>query len=126
MKSNPERTQIDPNPFLENRIARALDELEPLGFSPIPWKEISIGIAACVAVALVSQFVGNRERFEEPLVVELPVEAEPGAGLVSRQSDWRNPLDQEIENVMEDAKGAIDFLAQNFLPSSVLKGGEQG
>lgn len=32
------------------------------------------------------------------------------------KTSWKNPLDQEIEYVVSDAKGALLFLANNFLP----------
>ena len=36
------------------------------------------------------------------------------------KSGWKNPLDQEIEYVLGDAKGALDFLADSFVPSIFL------
>ena len=35
--------------------------------------------------------------------------------------DWKNPLDQEIEYVISDAKGALNFLTSSFVPSGMLK-----
>lgn len=40
--------------------------------------------------------------------------------LKESRTDWKNPLDQEIEYVVSDARGALDFIASNFLPSSML------
>ncbi|MDQ8200606.1 hypothetical protein QEH56_20740 [Pelagicoccus enzymogenes] len=42
-------------------------------------------------------------------------------GLLEIAEDWKNPLDQEIEYIVSDAKGALGFLANNFVPSSYLK-----
>lgn len=41
--------------------------------------------------------------------------------LLELGAQWKNPLDQEIEYVLSDAKGALDFLATNFVPSGILK-----
>ena len=42
------------------------------------------------------------------------------------KSGWKNPLDQEIEYVLGDAKGALDFLADSFVPSSFLNSEREG
>ncbi|MBC2607450.1 hypothetical protein [Pelagicoccus albus] len=34
--------------------------------------------------------------------------------------DWKNPLDQEVEYIVSDAKNALSFLATTFVPSSYL------
>lgn len=41
-------------------------------------------------------------------------------GLIDIAEDWKNPLDQEIEYIVSDAKGALGFLATTFVPSSYL------
>lgn len=41
-------------------------------------------------------------------------------------TDWKNPLDQEIEHVLSDAKGAVGFLAESFLPSTVFGAEQEG
>lgn len=41
-------------------------------------------------------------------------------GLIDISEDWKNPLDQEIEYIVSDAKGALGFLATTFVPSSYL------
>ena len=46
--------------------------------------------------------------------------------MIANTNDWKNPLDQEIEYVLDDAKGAIGFLAENFLPSNLLKTEQEG
>ena len=42
------------------------------------------------------------------------------------KSGWKNPLDQEIEYVFGYAKGALDFLADSFVPSSLLNSEREG
>ncbi len=132
LKSKPKRESLEPNPDLANRIMRSLDERETPDASPVPWKEISFGIAACVAIALAIQFVNNPSESGETLIVENAPTVESKEVLLSAPeflanvNDWKNPLDQEIEYVMEDAKGALDFLAESFLPSSVLNPEQNG
>lgn len=47
--------------------------------------------------------------------------ADGGLNLQVLEGDWKNPLDQEIEYVISDAKGALDFLTTSFVPSGMLK-----
>ncbi len=42
-------------------------------------------------------------------------------GLLEIAEGWKNPLDQEIEYIVSDAKGALGFLADSFVPSAYLK-----
>lgn len=50
------------------------------------------------------------------------VESSPATDdLIDIPKDWKNPLDQEIEYIVSDAKGALGFLANNFVPSSYLE-----
>lgn len=42
-------------------------------------------------------------------------------GLLDVAADWNNPLDQEIDYIVADAKGALDFLTTTFVPSSFLQ-----
>ncbi|OUW16791.1 MAG: hypothetical protein CBD18_06220 [Opitutales bacterium TMED158] len=44
--------------------------------------------------------------------------------MLANGSDWRNPLDEEMENIVSDAQGALDFLADSFLPSSMTPIGQ--
>ncbi len=123
LSSNPEVERIEPNPYLADRIIRELDEDESTSVLSNSWKEISLGIAACIVVALAVNWAGNRETAESVTIVEHVEESIAlnglASSLVSSQSDWQNPLDEEMDNVMENAMGAIDFLADSFLPSSV-------
>jgi len=41
-------------------------------------------------------------------------------------TDWKNPLDQGIESVLSAAKGAVGFLAESFLPSTMFGTEQEG
>ena len=86
-----------------------------------PWKEIAIGVAACVAIALALQWKGGPFETENgDLVHETSLESRDISQVLSlAEIDWKNPLDEEMENVLADAQGAVDFLTESFLPSSV-------
>lgn len=47
-----------------------------------------------------------------------------GEDLLELGENWKNPLDQEIDYIVSDAKGALGFLATSFVPSSYLKKAE--
>ena len=127
------REYEEPIDELDDRLARAV--FSELGESPKPkpeagpWKEIAIGVAACAAIALALQW--NRASLESEsgdLAQVAEVESKDFSQVLSlAEVDWKNPLDEEMENVLADAQGAVDFLAESFLPSSVIsKNGNQG
>lgn len=107
------------------------------------WRNASLAALACMAVvASVVWF----ERGEEPgpgpapigevvkpriIVVETPLplpELPKVAGLAKLESTLArpNPLDQEIEYMIADAKGALGFLANSFVPSQFLADEAEG
>ncbi len=137
LQRKPDWEPVKPNPFLTERIVACLDDKERPVVSKIAWKEISIGIAACVAIALAYQWVGSQSETGDNFVVdngsvENPLDLETVETLpevvtrVADKSEWKNPLDQEIEYVLGDAKGAIDFLADSFVPKSFLVSEREG
>lgn len=85
--------------------------------------------AACfVAVIAFNVWTGsNSNNFPEVsdmafTAVDGPTDfAEIGTELLSMQ----NPLDQELEYMLSDAKGALDFLTTSFVPSSFIKSEEE-
>ena len=137
LEQKPNWNPVKPNPFLTERIIASLDDSESTVVSKIAWKEISIGIAACVAIALAYQWVGiqsepGNDYIANNDVVESPIDSDTMEVLpevitrLADKSDWKNPLDQEIEYVLGDAKGALDFLADSFVPSSFLNSEHEG
>ncbi len=137
LEQKPDWNPVKPNPFLTERIVACLDDKEPPVTSKMAWKEVSIGIAACVAIALAYQWVGSQSQSGDELVanievVENPLDSDTVEVLpevitrLADNSDWKNPLDQEIEYVLGDAKGAIGFLADSFVPSSFLSSEREG
>ncbi len=87
-----------------------------------------IGYAAAALVALLVLgrfFVGKEESI--PIHEEQPIAvAEPVLDLEVLSTDWKNPLEQEMEYVLSDARGALDFLAENFVPSAYTKTDQLG
>ncbi len=139
LKQKPDWNPVEPNPFQVERIIACLeDEERPVTSRAMPWREVSIGIAACVAIALVYQRSGSEqgpaggelvleENRAEKSSLEREIDVLPSdvIGLADRR-EWKNPLDQEIEYVLGDAKGAIDFLADRFVPSTFRSSEREG
>jgi len=139
LSQKPDWSPVKPNPFQAERIIACLEEEErPVMARTTPWREISIGVAACIAIAIAYQWIGSQPN---PADSEMIVETQPdGDALnaeqsqviianlnrVAKESDWKNPLDQEIEYVLGDAKEAIDFLADSFVPSSFRSSEREG
>ncbi len=137
LECKPDWEPVKPNPFLTERIIACLDDKERPVVSKIAWKEISIGIAACVAIALTYQWVGSQSQSDDAIVADKgssetsldfkTVEILPEiVTQVADKNEWKNPLDQEIEYVLGDAKDAIDFLADSFVPKSFLNPERKG
>ena len=88
-----------------------------------------LAAAACLVAAIAFKFTqsgpGENESLDKGGMVagvdEIPMTLNPD--LVELGEAWINPLDQEIEYVLSDAKGALDFLKSSFVPSSYLKDG---
>lgn len=80
---------------------------------------------AVLAVAFAGFQFLDTEQNEPSQVAIVPIE-QPSQGLLEEiGGDWKNPLDQEIEYIVSDAKGALGFLASNFVPSSYLSEEEE-
>ncbi len=130
LRDAPEWNPVKPNPYLAERIIACLDDKErPEAPKSTAWKEISIGIAACITIAVACQWVGTSNQEGAPIVADNPAVEEgnlfANTKLLANNSDWKNPLDQEIEYVIGDAQGAIDFLAKSFVPTSLRKQGSR-
>jgi len=127
----------EPSPFLAERIIANLDGTELMRETAFSWKSITVALVACLTVAVAFHWssqtresdghiardaAGDREA--TPLAAgEIPFyQAE---GLLS-DTDWKNPLNQEIERFLSDAKGAVGFRAESFLPTTVLDTEQKG
>lgn len=108
----------EPSSDLSQRINRALSrgEAKP-ETTPFNLQLIGLAAAACLAIALGYHLLQPESEPEAPRITKIETPAIPEVAIIP--PDWKNPLDQEIEYVMADAKGAIDFLAASFLPSKV-------
>lgn len=84
------------------------------------WTPVALAAAAClvaiVALRVISpenpeEIIAADDASEQPRLVigQIPIDA----------SNWENPLDREVENVLSDARGVVNFLAGNFLPSDL-------
>lgn len=103
----------------------------PVGEASGGWLRTAGLVAmACAAIALAVQVWLPRSGDDVPVtpiagvdheVTEELVDALEADKLLALGEDWKNPLDQEIEYVISDAKGALDFLATSFVPSGMLK-----
>jgi len=81
--------------------------------------------AAAFAIALAGYQFLNTEN-TAPSQIEIVANEQSSEGLLEDLAgDWKNPLDQEIEYIVSDAKGALGFLATTFVPSSYLSDEEE-
>lgn len=92
-------------------------------------KPLSLAAVACIAFLLIWQFAlkeGSNDKPEATIVQHQPEGIDDEKSFVFtakpllEKKQWSNPLDQEMEYVLEDTKSAIGFLAKNFLPSEML------
>lgn len=84
---------------------------------------MAMAVVALVAVAI--QFMDTNSQGPVDDVIVKSADPSPTLSadedLLELGTDWKNPLDQEIEYIVSDAKGALGFLANSFVPSSYLK-----
>lgn len=126
------------SPFLAGRVVRALKEPTRSSPSPLraglPWL-VAAG-AACALALVVSRW-----NFQEgggdiqpgsnhPQIAATTTEPQAGSSLaltvqpatgLGKGGTWVNPLDQEIDHVIADARGALNFLATSFLPTGAME-----
>jgi hypothetical protein len=144
LRRTPALGLLEPSPFLRGRIMAEISRTAPSAeatgsIRPGRW---AWGSAAAVFAVAVSLWLVWPPR-PDP-VAALPVPATPPAALVgvpalvsspmqwlerveiqtvSRQLD--EPLERELNLVVEDARNAVRVLAKNFVPDSLLKNPDQ-
>ena len=135
--SNRDSDSVEPSPYLAERIIANLDGTERTRETAFSWKRIPVALAACLAVFVAIQWKSQNDETDGGIAREtapdkdattLAIDEAPifqAEGLLAN-SDWKNPLDQEIEYVLSDAKGAFGFLAESFLPSTMLESEQEG
>lgn len=134
--------ELPVSPSLEQRIRRSLTATPRPSSRSLAdfWNATGLATAACAALALVVALV-LFQRYGTPdtslqAVTPTSPDSRPApsarpdliastvidttSAVVSGQVPWANPLRQEMSNVMADARGAMRFLAGNFLPSSMM------
>ncbi|MEM9158790.1 MAG: hypothetical protein AAGB46_07035 [Verrucomicrobiota bacterium] len=121
LKHGGDELSREPNPFLKDRILRALDEADRIPESNTSWvKWATVGGAACLAAVVVwnadLSFESEKPGNDIAQIIEI-------IGDVDREAlqSSPNPLGAELNNVILDARGAIGFLASNFVPRSLLE-----
>lgn len=125
----PER--IDPSPFLNSRIAAALEqvdiEMPQARFTP-SWIAAAVaGVATVVVIALI--LTPGSDKMDGPNAGGLSTDSAliertsillDGQTLLDLGQTIDQPLQQEIRLVLADAKAAVQVLAENFLPQRLL------
>jgi len=135
----PAEEDVEVSPFLEGKILRAIDEAQrdPDPSSGKVWSLGPLftmaGLAACAALAVLFALRSPQPSIDAPetaAAVEETAVREAVTGLASvdfkrvealASSDWKNPLDAEMENVLVDGKRALNFLADSFVPKRVAE-----
>lgn len=122
---------------LAERILAKLDSDEedesPVVMNPpIPFRTITYSLGGVAAILVLGISLWNKDVILEedsPVVTVATVtEVKPtpanttlSVDLEKINEDWKNPLDQEIEFVVSDARDALRFLATSFLPEEIAK-----
>ncbi|MCH6256555.1 hypothetical protein MLD52_08355 [Puniceicoccaceae bacterium K14] len=84
----------------------------------------SLGGVAAIMALTVTFWKGNQGSIDEQVEIAVAeTKEESQLALITEidMASWKNPLDQEIEYVVSDAKGALMFLANSFLPSEYVE-----
>lgn len=84
-------------------------------------RNAGMGVAALAVVFAAYQYLDTDSQIEGGEIAAIQENATATDGLLEISEDWKNPLDQEIEYIVSDAKGALGFLANTFVPSTYLK-----
>jgi hypothetical protein len=131
------RVKTEPEVGFEQRILRAVMETRPA-----PRRKVArtfgfslAALAAGVAIAFIVLHQPAATNVEKSEIVDAGKSGKESGGLTTPAAgeNWwaaidarrtalelaeRNPLQQEIDSVYQDAQAALGFLALNFLPSS--------
>ncbi|MDQ8184055.1 hypothetical protein [Pelagicoccus sp. SDUM812002] len=85
-------------------------------------RNAGMAVAALAVVLAGYQYLNTDDEMDgEAGVVAVVEDNSASDGILEIAEDWKNPLDQEIEYIVSDAKGALGFLANSFVPSSYLQ-----
>ncbi len=127
--------QFEPSPFLRGRIVAAVRQAAEVDTAiPAPMPRPSwiggLGLSLGAAAAIVIGIVVNRPA-PPPASAELiskviqlsgdqVIEETTGQSIEAWSVALNEPLESELQFVMNDARSAIDSLAENFIPKSLL------
>lgn len=90
--------------------------------SPFAWRPVFVSLAAVAVFAVALQvWVTTEQPDDAKSYASSTVEALPEVDLTEDLERIRNPLDQEVEYALADARSALGFLANRFVPSSYLE-----
>lgn len=109
---------------LREEVGTPSPDSMPQSAPTLNWRIVAFPLAAAAAIALLITFSHPRLG-EDPAIIDGGITVAAVSNLPDFEiidvetSPWKNPLDQEVENVLTDAKGAMGFLASSFLPSSL-------
>ncbi len=125
--------RVDVAPNLEQRIIRAVNLSKPPAKTSLlrPGLLAFTGVAAAIALTIFQLTRPAHPTQAQALAMDLPPTATVAAGNnatpgipwnaalpAARNLLQQDPLNDEVNSVYHDAKSAVNFLAQNFLPSS--------
>lgn len=85
-----------------------------------------VAMAVCAFAFAAYQYLDTNSGLDDEVGTAIAVRENVATdALPEMPADWKNPLDQEIENIVSDAKGALGFFAATFVPSSYLNEDDQ-
>ncbi|MFO1448836.1 MAG: hypothetical protein U1F61_11830 [Opitutaceae bacterium] len=131
LRAHPAAPGIEASPFLKSKVLHALAR-ESAGQDrsrSVRWIMPSAAVAGALALGLLLAATWLSRSPNQPSVSTpsalAAVHPTPGtAPAVSAAQPvpeaWSNPLDDEMDKVVADARGAVRFLASAFLPSESL------
>jgi hypothetical protein len=120
-----------PSPFLKKRILNEIAGEKTARTNPIGWRWISGG-AFAVILAVVTLFLVNPNPNSEPAPpkftkvtlapewIELTAKVTSGDHLFHVATNLNQPLQQELDLVIQNAQAALTFLANDFVPATFL------
>jgi hypothetical protein len=125
-------TSLEPTPFLHARIMRSIDDLDgettaPVRASGMRWLG---GLATALGVVAISVTVFLNERSPETVTGVVTDRIADAAGEIFKTmpisqgrsvEEWtatfsQDPLEDEMQRALDDARAAVNSLADSFLP----------
>jgi len=118
-----------PPPFLKQRILNEIALEERTASRPIKWRQAGTVAFAAVAVLLTLIVMDSKPEPVPSQIVNAPLPPEwiklttkmtSGESLFRVATNFNQPLQQEMDLVLENAQAVLNSLTKDFVPSTLL------